>query len=129
MKTKKILRILSIWLQSLMYIGAGMNHFVHPATYIAMIPPYIPQPVGVNIFVGIVEILLGLLLLVWVKGRKHVGLAIVVLLVALLPAHVYHIQMQGNIPGCDLVLPVWGTWVRLGMQGVLIAWAWSARKA
>jgi uncharacterized membrane protein len=128
MKTKNLLHKISRWLQSLVYLGAGINHFVHPASYVAMIPPYFPQPTAINIGVGIIEMVLGLLLLIWKKGRRYVVMALIVLLVAFIPAHIYHIQMLGNIPGCDLVLPVWGTWVRLFLQGLLIAWAWSARK-
>ncbi len=128
MKIKTVIKKISLWLQSLLYMGAGINHFVHPDSYIAMIPPYIPLKTEANILVGIVELSLGLLLLVWAKQRKLVAIGIILLLLAILPAHIYHIQMDGNIPGFELVIPVWGAWLRLFLQFLLMAWAWSARK-
>jgi len=128
MKTKMIFKKVSLWLQALLYTGAGINHFINPDSYIAMIPPYIPFKTEVNMLVGIIELSLGILLILLKKQRKLVVLGIIMLLIAVFPAHVYHLQMGGNIPGFDLVIPVWGAWIRIFLQFLLIAWAWSVRK-
>lgn len=47
----------------ILYLGAGVNHFVHPGSYLAIIPPYFPYPMFINYASGIAEILLGILLL------------------------------------------------------------------
>jgi len=128
MKAKMIFKKISLWLQTLLYSAAGVNHFVNPDSYIAMIPPYIPFKPEVNILVGIVELCLGLGLILFRKRRKLIVIGIILLLIAVFPAHIYHLQMKGNIPGFELVIPVWGAWLRIILQFVLIAWAWSIRK-
>jgi uncharacterized membrane protein len=128
MKTKPVFKKISLWLQTLLYSAAGINHFVNPDSYIAMIPPYVPFKTEVNIWVGVIELCLGLSLILFRKQRKLVVIGIIFLLIAVFPAHIYHLQMKGNIPGFDLVIPVWGAWVRIILQFVLIAWAWSIRK-
>ena len=59
--------------------------------------------------------------------RKWAADGIVFLLLAFIPAHIYHIQMNGCLPG--LCFPPWVVWVRLlVLHPILIAWAWWYRK-
>jgi uncharacterized membrane protein len=128
MKEKQIIKKVSIGLQAFLYSGAGINHFVHTDGYLAMIPPYIPFKPEVNILVGCIEIVLGLSLLLWSKKRKWVVIGIILFLIAVIPAHIYHIQMDGNIPGSSFIMPLWAACTRLALQFVAMAWAWSVRK-
>lgn len=128
MKANLIYKKVSLWLQSLLYMAAGINHLVSPDSYLAMIPPYVPYKYEVNILVGTIELSLGILLILLKKQRQIIVAGIILLLLAVFPAHIYHVQMNGNIPGFKLVIPVWSAWVRILLQFVLIWWAWSIRK-
>ena len=127
MKGKIILQKLSIWLQGLAYTGAGINHFINPGFYYPLIPPYVPLHHEVNIISGVAEILLGLGLIIWAKQRKLIAWGIILLLIAVMPAHIYHLQMGGCLPGAYCI-PVWACIARIILQFVLIGWAWSVRK-
>jgi len=127
LRNRTIISKISEWIQALFYIGGGINHFISISFYIAMIPPAIPYKTELNIIVGVVEILLGIGLLVIQKYRKHISILIILFLLALMPAHIYHLSMGGCLPnvGC---IPVWACWVRIILQLVLMFWAWSIRK-
>lgn len=115
-----------LYLQSVFYIVAGINHFRNPEIYYSLIPPYFPSHSTINILAGIAEIMLGCLLLVNLT-RKWAAYGIVLLLIAFIPAHIYHIQMKGCVPG--LCFAEWAVWLRLFLlHPILIAWAWWYRK-
>lgn len=128
MKPGTVFYKISVILQGLLYSLAGLNHFINPSPYKAMIPPYFLLKTELNLIVGVVELVLGISLLFWKKQRKWVVYGIILLLIGVLPAHIYHLQMDGNIPGFSLVIPVWGAWIRIFMQLILILWIWSVRK-
>ncbi len=44
------------------YMGAGINHFVHPAFYLQIMPPYLAYPNTLVLISGICEFLSGILL-------------------------------------------------------------------
>ena len=31
-----------LWLMGILYLAAGVNHFVHPDFYLKIMPPYLP---------------------------------------------------------------------------------------
>lgn len=110
---------LGLYIMAALYVLAGINHFIHPETYLRIMPPWLPEPVLLVAVSGIAEILLGLGLL-WTKTRRMAAWGIILLLVAVFPAN---IQMafdwhQTGHPH------EWIAWVRLPFQGVLIWWAW-----
>jgi len=47
----------------LFYLLAGINHFRNPASYLRIIPPYIPYPTLANILAGGFEVLFALMLI------------------------------------------------------------------
>jgi uncharacterized membrane protein len=105
------------------FAAAGINHFRTPATYVAMIPPWLPAPDVLNRIAGICEILGAAGVLVPAL-RAAAGWGLVALLVAVFPANL-HVALAGRMPG--LTAPPWALWLRLPLQGVLVAWvAWSA---
>ena len=76
-----------IYVYVLFFIGAGLNHFLNPQFYDAIVPSFIPYPRAVHQFTGILEIIIPLLLLT--KYRKEAALAMIVLLVLLYGANLY----------------------------------------
>ena len=116
--TKKV----SLWMLIAGYLAAGINHFLNAASYINIIPAYIPYPVVANILSGLLEILLALLLIL-PKMRHYAAWGIILLLVAFLPVH---IDMLINAPvqlGSITVTPLLA-WLRIVIQPLLILWAW-----
>lgn len=126
-KIMKMLKKVSLCILIIGYLYAGVNHFRNPASYIRIIPHYIPYPKFINSLSGILEILFGLLLILKTT-RPFAALGIGLLLIAFLPVH---IQMIIDTPfklGTFTVTPL-GAWIRLILQPVLIAWAWWYVKA
>jgi uncharacterized membrane protein len=61
--SKAVLKTVLLYVMALGYIAAGINHFWHPRFYLRLMPPYLPAPHGLNYLSGIIEIVLGVLLL------------------------------------------------------------------
>ncbi|SFQ29808.1 DoxX family protein [Hymenobacter arizonensis] len=112
-------RSFSRYALALLFVLAGVWHFVHPATYLAIMPPQMPQPLLLVHLSGVFEILGGLGLL-FRPTRRLAGLGLLVLLVAVFPANVYMalIHEQLGIPG-------WVAWGRLPLQLPLMWWVWQ----
>jgi uncharacterized membrane protein len=104
-----------------LFILAGILHFMVPAYYRAIIPSYLPAPATLVAVSGLAEVAGGIGILV-PRWRQSAGLGLVVLLLAVLPANVEMLR-QGRAHG---VSPVHEAllWLRLPLQGVLIGWAW-----
>ncbi len=106
------------------FVGAGVNHFINPQFYVAMIPPFFPVPELLNQVSGGAEILGGLGILL-AQTRKWAGWGLIALLVAVFPANIY-VAWLGKMEGTDV--PGWGLWLRLPFQAVFIAWVWWVTK-
>jgi uncharacterized membrane protein len=118
----KMFKKISLTILIIGYLYAGTNHFREPASYIRIIPPYIPYPKLMNLLAGIFEILFGLLLTPKTT-RPLAAWGILLMLAAFLPVH---IQMIIDAPlklGTFTVTPLI-TWIRLFLQPVLMLWAW-----
>jgi uncharacterized membrane protein len=110
---------LSRVLLGVLFIGAGVLHFVVPEMYVAMIPPGYPAPRALVLWSGVAEIAGGIGLLVpWRPLRRWAGWGLVLLLVAVYPANV---QMALTTEA-----PFGLLWMRLALQGVLVAWVLRA---
>ena len=118
----------SRYLQAFFYVVAGLNHFINPDFYYPLIPDYLKQLDGfINAFSGVIEIGFGVQLL-FPKTRYRAAVAIVFMLIAFIPSHVYFIQQGSCIDG-GLCVPAWIGWGRLiVIHPLLIWWAWSVRK-
>jgi uncharacterized membrane protein len=107
------------------YIAAGINHFVNPKSYLAVMPPYVPWPLMMISISGVAEILGGIGVLVpdgfvFPRTRASAAWGIVALLIAVSPVHIHMCLHPEKFP----VVPLWAIWLRLPLQLVLIAWAW-----
>jgi uncharacterized membrane protein len=119
----RIFKKASLVVQILFYLVAGINHFRSPDSYYRIIPPYIPNPIVVNILAGCFELFFGTML-IFSKTRPFAAWGIMLMLLAFLPVH---ISMIGNAPlklG-DLLVTPFIAWIRLIiLQPLLILWAW-----
>ena len=106
------------------YFAAGCNHFVHPANYLKIIPPYFPFKEFINYASGLLEIACSLLMRFSVT-RKYSMYLTIALLIAFIPAHIYLIQLGGCVSK-GFCFPPWVAWVRLfPLQFILIWWAYK----
>jgi uncharacterized membrane protein len=105
------------------YVAAGINHFWHPEFYRPLIPDYLPWNDWINTLSGVAEITLGIFVLP-AATRKIAAYAIIAMLIAFIPSHLYFIQLGGCIPE-GLCVPEWVGWVRLIIvHPLLIGWVW-----
>ena len=101
------------------FIGAGVMHFVATAAYMKIVPPMLPDPRLLVQLSGVFEVLGGVGLLVPVTQR-FAAWGLVALLVAVVPAN---LQMAIDHARWAAI-PEWALWARVPMQGLLIWWAW-----
>ncbi|HWU87139.1 MAG TPA: DoxX family protein, partial [Kofleriaceae bacterium] len=100
------------------------NHFVSPATYVAMMPAALPWHLALVYVSGIAEIAGGLGLLV-PRTRGAAAWGLIALFVAVFPANVN--MAVNELPLGTATVPTWALWARLPLQLVLIAWAYAVR--
>jgi uncharacterized membrane protein len=110
---------LSLYIQAFIYIAAGLNHFISPKMYLAIMPPYIPAHSLMVSLSGIAEIVLGVGLL-FPATRSLSAWGLMLLLVAVFPANLYMATSNRFRK-----FPAWLRWARLPLQGVLIWWAYQ----
>ncbi len=109
----------STWLFGLMFIAAGVNHFVRPDFYVRIMPPYLPWHLELVYLSGLAEIVLGAALLI---PRLTTGAAwgLIALLLAVFPANVHMALNAEQLADYSPIM----LWVRLPVQMLLIAWAY-----
>lgn len=110
----------------LVYVVAGVLHFLVPRAFARIVPPSLPRPVGLVYLSGLAEVVLGAGVMVR-RTRSLSAWGIVALLVAVFPANV-HMATSGmvpeSVPDRARGLARAGLWARLPLQGVLVLWAW-----
>ncbi len=120
-----IARTIPRWAAAVTFVAAGLNHFWKPATYLKIMPPALPRPGLLVAVSGVAEIAGGIGLLV-PPLRRPAGWGLIALLIAVFPANVH--MLTSHDPAATLGVPRWALWVRLPVQGLLIAWAeWVSR--
>ena len=119
MRNIKRLKLLLKYLFGFWFVLAGLYHFINPAFYLRMMPPYLPWHLFLIYLSGFFEVALGLLLLV-PKYTRLAAWGLIALLVAVFPANIHmalNPQLFPHIPPVAL-------WLRLPLQFVFIAWAY-----
>jgi uncharacterized membrane protein len=111
----------------MLYVVAGVLHFVAPEVYEQVVPPQFPRPLALVYLSGIAEVGFGLGVL-FERTRRLSAWGLVSILVAVFPANVYmattdDLDLEG-VPDrfsdpSDVAL-----WARLPLQAVLVTWAW-----
>ena len=117
MKSK--IKTLSIILMTLFYIMAGTNHFINPDWYVRIVPPILPFKTAIVYISGILEIILGTLL-IFPKTRFIASWGLILLLVAVYPANIYVALTNGEVMDTTPLI----AWGRLPFQFVFIALAY-----
>ena len=114
-KSQKILLVIA----AIFYLPAGVLHFLRPAMYLKIMPPYIPWPRAMVYLSGAGEILGGVGLLI-PRLRRSAALGLVALLVAVFPANVY--MATNPVEAGASAIPPAALWGRLLLQPLLIWW-------
>ena len=78
---------LLIYVYVVFFIVAGVNHFLNPQFYDAIVPDFIPFPRLVHQITGVIEIILPIFLLT--RFRKEGALLLIIFLVILYGANLY----------------------------------------
>jgi uncharacterized membrane protein len=119
----KRFKIISKYVLGLLFILAGVNHFINPALYVGIMPPYLPWHLSLVYLSGIFEILFGTFVFV-PKWTKVSAWGLILLLIAVFPANLH---MALNTRDFSFI-PALLLWLRLPFQAVLIIWAyWHTR--
>lgn len=103
----------------LLYIAAGIAHFAVSGAYDRIIPNYLPAHHALVLVSGVAEIAGGIGVL-FRPTQRAAAWGLIALLVCVMPANVWMVQHPELWPR----IPVWALWLRLPLQGLLIAWAW-----
>lgn len=105
-------------------VFVGVLHFTKTDFFIAIMPPYLPLHRELVLLSGAIEIALGIALLI-PRTAQLAGLGCIALYIAVFPANIHmamHPELFPDISPTAL-------YIRLPIQGVLIAWAWWCTRA
>jgi uncharacterized membrane protein len=106
------------------FIGAGVNHFVSPRFYEAIVPPSLQGEAKRVVQVsGVAEIIGGVGVLIPLTRRLS-GVGLVALLAAVFPANLY----MAREPERFKKVPRPALYVRLLLQPLMMLWAWKATR-
>jgi uncharacterized membrane protein len=109
-----------LYVQALLYLAGGINHFWHPSFYLAIMPDHYAHPALMVQLSGVAEIAGGLGFLAR-QTRRLAALGIAAMLVVFLDVHLFMLEHATRF----FTIPVWALWVRLFLQFPLIWWALS----
>ncbi len=110
---------------AVLFIGAGILHFLYTPKYMAIMPPLLPWHRELVLISGVFEILGGAGLLT-PQFRHAAGYGLVLLLIAVFPANVY--MAVAHVPATGWMGKPVLQWLRLPLQFVLIWWAlWCSK--
>lgn len=116
----------SLYFNAVVYIFAGVVHFVKPKIYIHIMPPFFPAKATLNYLSGLAEIVLGVGLL-WQPTRIWASYGLILLLTSFFLVHVGHLfyepSVLSKIKYKKLLL-----WGRFLFQFVLIWWVYAIGK-
>lgn len=119
-------RLAGIGFVFLWFFLGGIAHFAATTTEMRIVPPYIPWPRAAVLVSGVFELLGAAGLLVG-RTRRAAGVGLLLLTIAVTPAHIYMLQRP------DLFgVPHWALIARLPIQAALlalIAWCTAAPAA
>ncbi len=121
---KSLLRKTSIVLIGILFIVAGINHFINPKFYTNITPPYLPAHLTLVFVSGVFEVLGGLGVLSR-QLRRAAGWGLIALLIAVSPVHFHMLANSDDYAN----VPYWVLVARLLFQVPLIAWTWWATLA
>lgn len=106
------------------FIGGG-GHFVAPAFFMPIMPPWVPWPLAAIYLSGVAE-LIGAFALLSPRTRAAAGIWLLLVIAAVTPVHIYMLQYPERFPQ----FPLFVLWLRILIQLLLMACVWwSTRPA
>lgn len=109
-----------LYAMALLYIFAGIFHFIKPKIYLRIMPNYLPNHKLLVYLSGLAEIILGISIAIPVL--KNIALSLIILmLIVFIMVHVYMLTNKKASVG----LPKWVLILRLPLQFFLMYWAYS----
>ncbi|GLU45631.1 MauE/DoxX family redox-associated membrane protein [Allomuricauda sp. NBRC 101325] len=109
-----------LYLMALLYIFAGIMHFIKPKMYMRIMPQYLPSHKLLVVLSGIFEVAFGVALLI-PFAREWAVYGIILMLLSFLPVHFYMLSSEKASAG----IPLWLLILRVPLQFVLMYWAFS----
>ena len=123
----KTIKHISIYSLGLGYLMIGVNHFLDPAFFLKIMPPYLPWHLELVYLSGAFEIILGLSLMIS-KLRTYAAWGIIFLLIAVYPANIYLAFNEAPQKALE-ISPFLASWVRLPIQFILLGFAyWHSKE-
>ncbi|RXQ95784.1 DoxX family membrane protein [Ancylomarina salipaludis] len=116
--TNKIWLAVRILFAIFMIMG-GVQHFLKPDFYLPFVPGFMPFPMAIIYLSGLVEILLGALL-IFPKYKKLASLGIFILMLIFLPIHIRDVFSDTPAIGSHKA-----ALIRLPFQFLFMAIAWK----
>jgi len=111
-------RGIALLILSLAFITAGTNHFLHPQSYVAIMPSYLPAHLELVYISGFFEVTGGAGVLIY-QLRRWSGFGLIALSIAVFPANL-HMALNSH-EFADLA-EAWFWFARLPLQLVIIGW-------
>ena len=103
-----------------LFILAGANHFRKPKIYERIMPPYIKAIPTMVLLSGIVEMILGFMILT-PESQAIAAWGIIIMLLLFLPVHIHMLQNKE----AAMNIPKWLLIVRVPLQFGLMLWAYQ----
>ena len=123
MDMKINMRTISLYALILLYLSAGINHFINLGFYKKIMPSYIPFHMVCIVLSGICEIVFAVLL--FPKYTRQIAAWLIIAMLIIF--FVVHIQMLIDY-WCVGGFILWIAIFRIPLQFVLIWWAYSFTK-
>jgi uncharacterized membrane protein len=115
------MRKLQPYVIGVLFVLAGVLHFLKPRLYEAIVPPFLPAHREIVQISGIFELLGGAGIML-ARTRVAAGWGLIALLLAVFPANIY----MAIDPQFQKVAPAWALYARLPLQFLLIWWIYAA---
>lgn len=109
-----------LYLLALLFIVAGLMHFLKPKIYLRIMPRYLPRHKLLVFLSGAAEILLGAALL-FPETKDFAIYGIIIMLLIFLLVHFYMLSSKKAGAG----IPLWALVLRIPLQFLLIWWVYS----
>lgn len=109
-----------LYIMAVLYIAAGINHFIKPKMYLRIMPNYLPNHKLLVALSGLSEIMLGIM--ICIPLLKNIAIILIILMLfVFLTVHFYMISNEKASAG----LPRWVLFLRIPLQFALMYWAYS----
>ena len=116
-------KTLFLILLSAFFVNVGVDHFVNPEFYLAIMPGYLPLHSEAVYISGFFEILGGISVLI-PRLRAAAGWGLVALLIAVFPANIHMAINTDLFPDISPTL----LYIRLVLQFIFIYWAYAVTR-